>query len=131
MKGYDIYGDDLDLIGQYGALDTPEGKERLGKIAVITTADGIARRHLPLYPVRRWRKSLDDLTEATALASRGGWLARRALEKCERGLEAAEANIDGYLDKIIGQYGLEDEWETFASMSEEDWAEIGRLRTSE
>ena len=131
MKGYDIYGDDLDVIGQYGALDTPEGKERLGKIAVLTTADGIARRHLPLYPVRRWRKSLDDLDEATGLASSGGWLARRALAKCQKRLEAAEANIDGYLDKIIRQYGLEGELETLASMSEEDWVEIERLMTSE
>jgi len=131
LKGSDIYGDDLDVIGQYGAFDSPEGKKRLGKIAVITTADGIARRHLPLYPIRRWRKSLEDIGEATRLASGGGWLARRALAKCDRRLQAAEANLDGYLDKIIRKYELDEEWETFASRSEEDWAEIDRLMTSE
>jgi hypothetical protein len=126
MKNAAMFREDLALVEQYGTLDTPEGKERVGKIAVIAAADGIAPRHLPLYPVRRWRKSLDDLAEATALAERGGPLSGRALAKCEKRLAAAEENLDDYLDKIIRKYHLEEEWEAYSSMTEEDWAERTR-----
>jgi hypothetical protein len=117
----DLYGDNLDVIDEYGALDTPEGKERLGKIAVITDAEGMPGRHLPLYPVRRWRKSLDDLAEAISLAERGTFLAGRAVRKCQNRLADAEANLDGYLDKIIKKYHLEEAWRALSSEGREEF----------
>ena len=96
--------------------------------AFLTADEKVPGRQLPLYPVRRWRKSLDDLAEAHSLVAGGGsWLANRALSKCERRLTAAEKNLDGYLDKTIRKFRLKEEWADFSSMSDEDWGQIDRL----
>jgi hypothetical protein len=136
MKVSRMYGDDLVTIEWHGGFATQEGKGRLNKIALISAEyvlgeRNIARRHLPLYPVWRWRKSLDDAAEAFDLASRGGWLARRALARCDRRLQAAEAKLDDHLDKIIRQYGLERDLADHEPMTAEDWDAIDRLFTPE
>jgi hypothetical protein len=101
-----VHADDLELIEQLGAFETAEGSERIVKIALIAAADQVPASDLPTEPIRRWRRSLDDLSEATRLATTGGWLANRALGRCRRRLRAAEEDLDRHLDRTIRTYGL-------------------------